>query len=83
MAQRVVGLTGATLELAPSVCQTCVWWQSRNGRTAGKDRWIEKAATEGVGAAVAERDGLFGDYSQAPADQKPDPANVVDVKPPA
>ena len=43
MAQRVVGLTGATLEHAPSVCQTCVWWQSRNGRSAGKERWIEKA----------------------------------------
>ena len=42
MAQRVVGLTGATLEHAPSVCQTCVWWQSRAGRTVAKDRWIEK-----------------------------------------
>jgi enoyl-CoA hydratase len=52
----------------------------RNTPDAG--RWIDKAATEGVGAAVAERDGLFGDYSQAPADQKPDPANVVDVTPP-
>jgi enoyl-CoA hydratase len=50
--------------------------------TPDADRWIDKAATEGVGAAVAERDGLFGDYSQAPADQKPDPANVVDVTPP-
>jgi enoyl-CoA hydratase len=50
--------------------------------TPDAERWIEKASTEGVGAAVAERDGLFGDYSQAPADQKPDPANVVDVTPP-
>ena len=42
MPQRVVGLTGATLEHAPSVCQTCVWWLSRTGRTAVKERWIEK-----------------------------------------
>jgi hypothetical protein len=40
---RVVGLTGATLELAPSVCHECVWWQSREGRSTDKRRWIEKA----------------------------------------
>jgi enoyl-CoA hydratase len=45
-------------------------------------RFIDLAAGEGVPAAVAERDGLFGDYSQAPAGEKPDPANVVDVTPP-
>jgi enoyl-CoA hydratase len=39
--------------------------------------FIELAATDGVSAAVARRDGPFGDYSQAPADRKPDPANVV------
>ena len=37
------GLTGATLEHAPAVCQTCVWWQSRDRpdgatRTAGSRR---------------------------------------------
>jgi enoyl-CoA hydratase len=46
-------------------------------------RFIELATREGVGAAVAERDGPFGDYSQAGPDGKPDPANVVDVSPPA
>jgi enoyl-CoA hydratase len=40
-------------------------------------RFIDKAATDGVGAAVAERDGLFGDYSQAPDGEKPDPRNVI------
>jgi enoyl-CoA hydratase len=45
-------------------------------------RWMEKAANQGVRAAVTERDGLFGDYSQAPAEGKPDPSNVVDVTPP-
>ena len=40
-------------------------------------RFIDLAEREGVGAVVAERDGPFGDYSQAPADQQPDPANVI------
>ena len=31
----------------------------------------------GRGGAVAERDGPFGDYSQAPADEQPDPRNVI------
>lgn len=41
--------------------------------------FIVRAAGEGVPAAVAERDGLFGDYSQAPATGKPDPRNVIYV----
>jgi enoyl-CoA hydratase len=40
--------------------------------------FIERAEREGVRAAVAERDGPFGDYSQAPPGQRPDPGNVVD-----
>lgn len=40
-------------------------------------RWIEKANRESVQAAVAERDGPFGDYSQATPANKPNPANVV------
>jgi enoyl-CoA hydratase len=39
--------------------------------------FIELARAEGVRAAVARRDGPFGDYSQAPPDQQPDPRNVV------
>ena len=39
--------------------------------------FIELAEREGVPAAVAERDGPFGDYSQAPAAGKPDPSNVI------
>jgi enoyl-CoA hydratase len=50
--------------------------------TPDAERFIELAQSEGVPAAVARRDGRFGDYSQAPPDQKPDPANVVDVTPP-
>ena len=42
----VAGLTGITLDDAPVVCQSCVWWQSRPGRGADKRKWIEKAETE-------------------------------------
>jgi enoyl-CoA hydratase len=40
-------------------------------------RWIETAANEGVRAAITERDGPFGDYSQAPPERRPDPDNVI------
>jgi enoyl-CoA hydratase len=41
-------------------------------------RFVELAERQGVAAAVAERDGRFGDYSQAPPERRPDPAHVVD-----
>ncbi|HEX2128521.1 MAG TPA: crotonase/enoyl-CoA hydratase family protein [Solirubrobacterales bacterium] len=41
-------------------------------------RFIELAEREGVPAAVAERDEPFGDYSQAPPEDKPDPRNVIE-----
>lgn len=41
-------------------------------------RFIDRAEQEGVGAVIADRDGLFGDYSQAPPDQQPDPNHVID-----
>lgn len=39
--------------------------------------FIDRAASEGVGSVIAARDAPFGDYSQAEADGKPDPRNVV------
>jgi enoyl-CoA hydratase/carnithine racemase len=39
--------------------------------------FIELAESEGVGAVAARRDGAFGDYSQAPAQDQPDPANTI------
>ena len=45
--------------------------------TPDAERFIELAESEGVGAAVAERDGPFGDYSQAPSEEQPDPDNVI------
>jgi enoyl-CoA hydratase len=41
-------------------------------------RFIELARERGVPAAVAERDEAFGDYSQAPEDERPDPRNVIE-----
>jgi enoyl-CoA hydratase len=45
--------------------------------TPDAKRFIELAEREGVGSVVAMRDGPFGDYSQAPADEQPDPNNVI------
>jgi enoyl-CoA hydratase len=39
--------------------------------------FIELAGSEGVSSMVARRDGPFGDYSQAPAAEQPDPANTI------
>ena len=59
------------------------WTEQVQGTFASTDdqeaqlrAFAEKA---GVPAAVAKRDGLFGDYSQAPADQKPNPKNAYPV----
>jgi len=40
-------------------------------------RFIDVAAREGVASAIAERDGPFHDYSQGPAEKKPNPLNVI------
>ena len=45
--------------------------------TPDADDFIELAEREGVGAAVARRDGEFADYSQAPPEEQPNPANVI------
>ena len=40
--------------------------------------FIEKAEREGVRSVVEDRDGPFGDYSQAPPELRPDPGNVIE-----
>jgi len=45
--------------------------------------FVRVAEREGVERAVAMRDGPFGDYSQAPADERPDPTNVIRPSEPA
>ena len=49
--------------------------------TPDAHRFIALAEREGVSGAVAERDGAFGDYSQAPASERPNPENVIRVDP--
>jgi enoyl-CoA hydratase len=46
--------------------------------TPDAKRFIELAEREGVGAVVEERDGLWGDYSQAPDGERPDPRHVIE-----
>ncbi len=68
--QRVSGLTELTLERAPSVCHTCVWWQSRGGRTVQKERWMERAEEDwgAWGALYRDDDGrLLGSIQYGPA----------------
>jgi hypothetical protein len=67
---RVAALTGATIAVAPAVCQSCVWWQSRAGRTEDKRRWIEKAedAWGSWGAIYRDDDGqVLGTMQFGPA----------------
>ncbi|HEY8103595.1 MAG TPA: hypothetical protein VIE18_03710 [Gaiellaceae bacterium] len=79
MAQRVFGLTGATLVRAPAVCQTCVWWQSREGRTADKERWTERAQEDwgAWGAIYRDDDGrVLGSIQYGPAQLFPRAAEL-------
>jgi enoyl-CoA hydratase len=45
--------------------------------TPDAHEFIQLAEREGVGGAIARRDGPFGDYSEAPAERKPNPNNVI------
>jgi enoyl-CoA hydratase len=46
--------------------------------TPDAERFIELAEREGAHTAAGERDAPFGDYSQAPPDEQPDPSNVIE-----
>lgn len=39
--------------------------------------FIDRAERQGVRAVVTERDGAFGDYSQAPPERRPNPEHVI------
>jgi enoyl-CoA hydratase len=45
-------------------------------------QFIETAGREGVAAAIAERDGPFGDYSQAPPSEQPSRQHIVSAEGP-
>jgi hypothetical protein len=74
MTPRIAGLTGATLETAPSVCHECIWWQTRGARSTDKRRWIREAEDDwGAWGAVYhdEAGRLLGSMQYGPADLFP------------
>ena len=76
----IAGLTGVTLQSAPLVCRSCVWWQSRAGRGGTvKVKWIERAETEwgAWGTVYYDADGkLLGSMQYGPAELFPRAAEL-------
>jgi hypothetical protein len=75
----VAGLTGVTLESAPLVCQSCVWWQSRGDRGVDKRKWVERAETDwgAWGTVYYDSDGrLLGSMQYGPAELFPRAAEL-------
>jgi len=67
---RIAGLTGATLETAPTVCHECTWWQSRTGREIDKRKWIRGTEEEwgSWGTVYYDDDGrLLGSMQYGPS----------------
>lgn len=76
---RVAGLTGVTLQDAPTVCHDCIWWQSRDRRSLDKRKWIEKAETEWGpwGTVYYDEDGhVLGSMQCGPAELFPRAAEL-------
>ena len=74
MAYRLSPVTRASLEDAPPVCVDCVFWQSRGGRPATKERWAERVEEDwGAWGTLyhAEGDRLVGFVQYGPAGQFP------------
>jgi hypothetical protein len=71
---RIAGLTGATLETAPTVCHDCIWWQSKTGRRIDKRKWIAGTEEEwgAWGTVYYDDDGrLLGSMQYGPSDLFP------------
>ena len=74
MTTRLQGLTGATIRSAPTVCHECVFWQSRPGRLASKEKWIERAEDEfgAWGTVYLDDDGrVLGSMQYGPSELFP------------
>jgi hypothetical protein len=80
MTSRLSGLTGATLETAPSVCHGCVWWQSRGTRQTDKRRWVDKTEKDwGAWGQLYYDDGdgrLLGSMQYGPGELFPRAAEL-------
>ncbi len=76
---RVTGLTGVTLPDAPRACHDCIWWQTREGRSLDKRKWIERAETEWGpwGTVYYDADGrVLGSMQYGPAELFPRAAEL-------
>src|SRR4029079_9767674 len=74
MTTRISGLTGATIDTAPTVCHECIWWQTRNGRSTDKRKWIRDAEDEwgAWGTVYHDDDGrLLGSMQYGPSELFP------------
>lgn len=74
MAYRLEPVTGATIGNAPPVCVECVFWQSRPGRAAAKERWAERIEEDwGAWGTIYEDDGdrLLGFVQYGPSGHFP------------
>ncbi len=79
MTSRLAGLTGATLETTPAVCQSCVWWQTRGNREPEKRKWVERAESEwgAWGTVYRDDDGrVLGSMQYGPAQLFPRAADL-------
>ena len=79
MTARLAGLTGATLETAPGVCQSCIWWQTRGNREPDKARWAERAEDDwgAWGTIYRDDDGrVLGSMQYGPAHLFPRAADL-------
>jgi hypothetical protein len=71
---RLEGLTRYSLPTAPPVCHDCIWWQTRSGRTANKDKWMDRAEDEfgAWGTIYHDDDGrLLGSMQYGPVELFP------------
>jgi hypothetical protein len=71
---RIVGLTGATLETAPTVCHECIFWQTPSNRDIDKRKWIRGTEEEwgAWGTVYYDDDGrLLGSMQYGPSDLFP------------
>jgi hypothetical protein len=79
MTTRLRPLTQVTLQEAPIVCHSCIWWQSKTGRRANKGRWMEKAEEDfgPWGSLYYDDDGrVVGSMQYGPADMFPRAAEL-------
>ena len=79
MSPGVSGLTRGTIRSAPSVCRSCVWWQSRGNRTASKERWMDRAEEDwGEWGTIYldEGDRLLGSLQYGPSHLFPRAADL-------